>query len=174
MRSNGKAAEIVQSDSCEWLKRRVFQKLNELARSTDIAVIFRIMQEDPAKRRVSSHYHSTGPKGSPEMCLFCGWGHKKKDFVHMGDFVADPWCHYDFIDQPIGATILERDNHRPDVIILTIWEPGSLDDAILGLAWGLAAHKLSSRSNSISPDRMKREIDAQATKLVRQLEVQLA
>ena len=74
--------------------------------------------------------------------------------------MADPWCHYDFIDQPTGVTILKRDNHRPDVIILTIWKPGSLDDAILGLARGLTAHKLSSRSYSISPDRMKREIDA--------------
>ena len=55
MRSNRKASGIVQRDSFEAVKHRVFQKLNELVRSRDIAVIFRVMkQEDPATRALDS------------------------------------------------------------------------------------------------------------------------
>jgi hypothetical protein len=135
------AAGIVQRDSFEWLKRKVFQKLNELARSKDIAVIFQVMkQEDPVTDPFTPYYQSIGPTGDPDMCLFCGCCCTNSEgYFQMGGFVADPQCHYDMNQPGSGTTFLERDDHRPDVIIMTVWYPGALDDAILDLAWGLAA-----------------------------------
>jgi hypothetical protein len=98
MSSIQKGSSIVQHDSHEWLKRRIFQRLNELARTKDIAVTYPwAQQKDPATNCYDSVYQSTGPEGLPDTCLFCGWGHKSgKDFVPMGTFVADPQRHYDF------------------------------------------------------------------------------
>lgn len=174
MRSNGKASGIVKRDSCNWLKRSVFRRLNVIARSKQIAVIFQVMgQEDPSTNRYECRYKSIGPAGLPDMCLFCGWGTKDpKDFVHLGQFVADDTCHRDFLEG-LGVTFLERRSYRPDVIIIPIDFPGSLDEAILDLAWGLAFHELSSRSHLISPARLKREAHTQAARLVRKLEAQL-
>jgi hypothetical protein len=175
MRPKVNSQAIVRPDPNESLKRRIFQRLNELARSKDIAVIFHMMQQkDPATKSYESHYQSTGPTGSPDVCLFCGLGLKNpNDFVRLGEFVADPWCNYDFKQDGLGVTFLDRDDHRPDLIIVTIWLPGSLDNAILDLAWGLAAHGISSRRYSISPARLKRETDTRAVKLVREIELQL-
>jgi hypothetical protein len=90
----------------------------------------------------------------------------------MGEFVADPWCHYDFC-QILGVAFLGREDYRPDVIILPIRFPSSIDNAIFDLAWGLASHKLSSHSYSMSPSRVNKETKAQAEKLVRKVEAQV-
>ena len=60
------------------------------------------------------------------------------------------------------------------MIIIPFDFPGSLDDAILDLAWGLSAHELSSHSYSISPARLEMETETQPAILVRKLEAQLS
>jgi len=130
-------------------------------------------QKDPATNRCECRYKSIELAGLPDMCLFCGWGTKDpKDFVHLGQFVAEPHRHFDFI-QARGVAFLERQDRGPDVIIIPVDFPGSLDDTILDLAWGLAVHELSSRRHSISPARLETEIEAQAARLVRKLRAQL-
>jgi hypothetical protein len=171
MRSNGKASGIVRRDSREDLKRRIFQNLNEQVTSNDIAVIYGLYEL--ARRRDPSisvqddwRYQSRGPTGTPGFCLFCGWGMSKpKDFVHMGKFDADPWCYYDFREQ-IGVCYLESAGYRPPVIIVPIHFPGSIDNAILDLAWGLARH--------FNPVGLNTRTTKKAAKLVKKMEMKLA
>ena len=111
--------------------------------------------------------------GAPGICLFCGWGMRNsKDFVHIGEFVADPQCYYDF-KEVIGVRYLESAGYRPPVIIVPIHFPGSIDNAILDLAWGPAAHNLFAGSHFMSPASLERKTETEAAKLVRKMEVQL-
>jgi hypothetical protein len=52
MRANGSGRGIVHQDSREDLKRRIFQELDELATSNEVAVIYElyelVRQEDPS------------------------------------------------------------------------------------------------------------------------------
>jgi hypothetical protein len=178
MLSNGKVSRIVLRDSREDSKRHIFQNLNELAKSNEIAIIYQLYElVSQIDRTVSAQdnwqYQSRGLTGITDLCLFCGWGMtNSKDFIHLGEFVSDPWCYYEFM-QAIGVSYLESADYRPPVIIVPIHFPGSIDNAIFDLAWGIAAHRLSSRRYSISPVRLKKETETQAARLVRKLEAQL-
>ena|ERR1700730_12760929 len=169
---------IVRKDPREDWKRRIFQDLNAMAKSNDIAVIYQLIelvrQRDPSVSvQDGFQFQSRGPTGTPGVCVFCGKKlRNSKDFIHLGKFVSDPWCYYDF-KQALGVCYLESAGYRPPVIIVQIPFPGSIDNAILDLAWGLAAHRLFGKSYLMAPASLKTNSGAHAVKLVRQTKLHL-
>lgn len=165
MRSSEGTTKIVLRDSHEREKLDIFQELNKEIRARDIAVIFQFRwQKDPITRKWEASYLSSGPAGIRDMCIFCGWGTKRRsEFLRMGAFICHHHCHYDFI-QVSGVAYLNQEDYRPALIIVPISVPGSLDNAIMDLAWGFAGHFISDRRNA------ERKITRLAEKIVRKME----
>ncbi len=82
---------MVFRDCCEKDKHRIFQKLNQLARSRNIAVILHWMgMKDPAGNvRNDMRFQSNGPRGQAETCVFCGKRVRAGDWQRLGHFVSD-------------------------------------------------------------------------------------
>jgi hypothetical protein len=165
---------ILPRDSREDCKRLIFQSLNELAKYNDIAIIYQLYElvrhrDSSVSMTESRAYQSRGPVGKRGLCLFCGKRTRNSgDNVRLGNFIADPWCYYDF-KQTIGVSYLESADNRPPVIVVPIHFPGSIDNAILDLAWGLAAHRFFGRSHLKSPASLTTKTGTDAMKLVRQI-----
>jgi hypothetical protein len=163
----------VRRELNEHLKWEVFRRLNQLARSKQIAVIFQHYdQDDAASSEYLRRYVSNWPTGRLDVCLFCGAAVKRAPrHVRMGSFAAHPWCEEDaiFVTE---VKIRKGTDYRPDVIIVPIWFPGSLGNAILDLAWGLVAHELSF-GNILTPARLEKEARIEAARLVRVIETQV-
>ncbi|MFY9585378.1 MAG: hypothetical protein WAR21_12905 [Candidatus Acidiferrales bacterium] len=171
--SLGESVErMVLHDSREGDKHKIFGKLNQLARSRNIAVILHWMgMKDPAGNVWNDmRFHSNGPRGQAETCVFCGKRLRAGDWQRLGHFVSDRECFRDnFVDSG-GVYFLPKTGFRPAVIIVPSCVPGSLDDVILDLAWALACYRTSVRHPYVARVWLHDRADSFAERLVRKLE----
>ncbi len=63
----------------------------------------------------------------------------------MGEFSCHDDCFHERFVEVSGHGFLVQTEYRPPVIILDCSIPGSLDNAVMGLAWGLGVYRSTLR-----------------------------
>ncbi len=160
-------------DLCERNKHFLFEKLNQLARTRNIAVIFLWMSKSDHSGLCwdDMRFQSNGPSGLSNTCVFCGKIKlAKDDRVGLGHFVSDEECFRCNFVESMGVYYLPPQLYRPAVVVVPIHVPGSLDKAILGLAWGLAMYRVSLKRSSDRRTWLEERAHLFADRLVRKLE----
>lgn len=166
-------SRIVLPDLSEHIKQLVFQSLNQLARSRNIAVILLwIGKEDHSEVCWDNmRFQSNGPSGLSNTCVFCGKTRlAKDDRVSFGHFVSDEECFRSSFVESLGIYYLPAQLYRPAVIIVPLHVPGSIDNAVLDLAWGLAMYQVSLKCSSGRRTWLEERVHLFAERLVRKLE----
>ncbi len=166
-------SRAVLRDSYERIKQILFEKLNQLAGSRGIALIFLWMsKEDHSKVWWNDmRFQSNGPSGFSNICVFCGKTRlAKDDRVSLGHFVSDEECFRSSFVESLGVYYLPAQLYRPAVIVVPLHVPGSLDNAILDLAWGLAMYRVSLMRPSDRRNWLEKRAHLFADRLVRKLE----
>jgi hypothetical protein len=163
---------MVLHDSKEDDKHRIFRKLNQLARSRNIAVILHWMgRKDPAGNVWNDmRFQSNGRRGQAETCVFCGKRLRAGDWHRLGHFVSDGECfRANFVDSGC-VSFLPRKGFRPAVIIVPAYVPGSLDNVILDLAWALGCYRSTVGHPYATPAWVHERARSFAERLVGKLE----
>ena len=165
-------SRTVQRDSDEHMKQVLFEKLNQLAGSRGIALIFVWMSKEEHSKVWwnDMRFQSNGPSGLSNTCVFCGKIKlAKEDRVSLGHFVSDEECFRSSFVESLGVYYLPAQLYRPAVIIVPLHVPGSLDNAVLDLAWGLAMYRVSLKRPSDRRTWLEERAHLFADRLVRKL-----
>ncbi len=173
MEEKQEPSRAVLRDSDEHMKQVLFEKLNQLAGSRGIALIFLWMsKEDHSKVWWNDmRFQSNGPSGLSNTCVFCGKTRlAKDDRVSLGHFVSDEECFRSSFVESLGVYYLPAQLYRPAVIIVPLHGPGSIDNAVLDLAWGLAMDRVSLMRPSDRRTWLEKRAHLFADRLVRKLE----
>ncbi|MBZ5544866.1 MAG: hypothetical protein LAO07_14495 [Acidobacteriia bacterium] len=132
-------------DADEDEKISVFFRLNELARKRNVAVlyIYRTTTDYGGKGSADLQFHYDGPKPASGICLFCGKQTVEPDDCDdLGGFVLHDDCYDETVNDWGMDFYLEQGPYRPAVIVIVAWWPGSIDNLLMGLAWGLGVNYL--------------------------------
>jgi hypothetical protein len=132
----------VVEDCREDVKVRLFAQLTRLAVSRDIALIFTWLRiTDPLRGYWEVDYQSFGFPEGPNACVFCGGnppnGEGDKE---LGQLQVHRDCIDDAIENGERPSFLPPNSYRPAVIFLEGTCPGSIDNAIVRMAWGIGMH----------------------------------
>lgn len=161
-------------DDEEDQKLWVFMRLNELARKRSVAVlyIYRTMTDYAGRVWNDIQFSYGGPSPTPDTCLFCGKPTvDADDRDDLGGFVLHDDCFDERVNDWHVDFYLEPEPHRPAVIVLERNFPGSLDNVIMGIAWGLGVHYLVHRRHLPSSEEAIETADVFARRLVRQIQM---
>jgi hypothetical protein len=159
-------------DTEEDHKLWVFMRLNQLARKRNVGVlyIFRTTTDYAGGGGGDLQLHYDGPSPTPGICLFCGKPTVEPDDCDdLGGFVLHDDCYDETVNDWGGDFYLEAGPHRPAVIVVVGNLPGSLDNLIMGVAWGLGVHYLVHRRHLPSSEEAMDTADVFARRLVRQI-----
>jgi hypothetical protein len=137
---------ITTMDPCEHQKLQIFLRLNELARNRGITLIY----EWIGMRDYAGHcwddirFQSIGAVYDSTRCVFCGQGPLSEDDRMMLDKVpCDRECFRKRYVDSQGPGYLPPTEYRPPVIVIYSYVPGSLDIAVMCLAWALGVYRRS-------------------------------
>jgi len=169
MQSNRYHTIRVRWDHHELEKQKVFFELNEVAWSRNIAVIYAWVRMRDLLVGVWDDilFQSNGPSGKSNTCVFCGRdGLNNENAYELGKFLADGECFRDYLIDAQGTTFLAANAHRPGVIVVTSDLPGSIENLILKLAWGIGMHFWLSQRPSASFDWRHKAAESYARKLI--------
>ena len=161
-------------DDEEDQKLWVFMRLNELARKRNVAVlyIYRTMTDYAGRGWSDLQLHYDGPSPTPDMCLFCGKPTvEADDRDDLGGFVLHDDCFDERVNDWGRDFYLEAGPHRPAAIVVVGNFPGSLDNLMMGVAWGLGVHYLVHRRHIPSSEEAIKTADVFARRLVRQIQM---
>lgn len=161
-------------DAEEDQKRWVFERVNELARKRNVAVlyIYSTMTDYGGGGWTDLQLHYDGPKPTPDMCLFCGKPTVEGDHGDdSGGFVIHHDCYDESVNDWGMDFYLKAGPHRPAVIVIVGYFPGSIDNLIMGVAWGLGVHYLVYQRHLPSSEEASETANVFARRLVRQIQM---
>jgi hypothetical protein len=172
MSSKGNRRIKLNLDRHESEKRAVFFRLNELASTRNIAVIYAWVRMTDFLVGIWDDilFQSNGPDAKPNVCVFCGQGGlNPQNAYELGKFLADGECFRDHFVDMQGTCFFEPNDYRPAVILVMSDTPSSIEDVIWKLAWGIGAHEARLRCPSAPPNVLEKAASSYARKLVRSL-----
>jgi len=160
-------------DYSEDHKVQVFSRLNQLAKSRRISILYvwRTMQD--YREYDDLYFQSSGATGQVNTCVFCGKWPLSADPIKLGAFSCDGDCFYEMFIEQSGHNFLDPTGYRPSVIVVDASVPGSLDNVILGLAWGLGVYRRSLRRPNAQQQWVDTSAEDFAVRLVRRVDKQL-
>ena len=153
-------------------KRRVFLRLNEVAWSRNIAIIYAWQRATDFLVEKWDHFsfQSNGPLGKPETCVFCGQGGLGRERAHeLGSFLADEDCFSEIFIRKRSSRFLRAKDFRPNVLLIVEPVPGSIDNVIFELAFGIGFERYSLQHPKASYERTVTAAESSARKLVQSL-----
>lgn len=159
--------QIVE-DPNTYKKERLFSTLVRDALSSGIALIFvweRMSDLMDGSRE--EQYQSFGFPETFRACIYCGRSQlSSEDDKEFGQSHAHRECRDDAWVNWEEPTFLPPNNDRPAVIFFRGKCPGSIDNAIVRLAWGIGMHFWLSRRPSASLESLDREAQSYGMTLV--------
>ena len=116
--------------------------LTRLALSSGIALIFVWERmRDPMRGKWEQQYQSFGFPEAFRTCIYCGRSQlSAKDKKQFGQSRAHLECRIDAHVNWEEPTYLPPNKNRPPVIFFRGNCPGSIDNAIMRVAWGIGMH----------------------------------
>jgi hypothetical protein len=159
-------------DRHEEEKRALFIRLNELAWARNVAVIHAWVRMTDYVAGVWDDilFQSNGPDAKPNVCVFCGQGGLNPENAwELGKFLADDECFRNHFVDLQGTCFLEPKDYRPTVILVLSYLPGSVENMIWELAWGIGIHDSQLKCPSAPPKAREKAAWIYARKLVRSL-----
>ena len=139
-------------DRSEGTKVAIFGCLTRIAVSHDIALIFewwRIM--DPMRGSMRVQYQSFGFPEGPTNCVLCGGSQPNTEGDReLVESRMHRKCLDDAKEDGEEPSFLVPNSFRPAVIFMSSTCPGSIDNAIVRVAWGIGMHFWLKRCPSAS------------------------
>jgi len=159
----------IAEDPKAYQKVLLFAYLTRLALSSGIALIFAWERmRDPMRGIWEVQYQSFGFPEAFCACILCGRGQlSSEDDKELGQSHAHRECMSDAWVNWEEPTFLPPNNDRPAVIFFRGTCPGSIDNAIVRVAWGIGMHYWLSRRPSASFEWLDREAPSYGMALVR-------
>lgn len=133
-------------DKHEGRKLQIFDILCQLAKDRGISIIHVWRTREDYGEVDDLIFQSSGPIGDPNTCVFCGeslFGHHP---IKIGEFSCDGGCYLESLIEVQGFTyLLHLTEHRPPIIVVDASMPGSLNNIVFRLAYGLGFYRRSLR-----------------------------
>lgn len=158
-------------DDHEREKMRVFSRLNEIARSRNIAVLYASDRMEDFLVEVWDNViiQSNGPPDKPNTCVFCGKDVLTSENAYeLGSLLVHGDCFHEFFIDGVGGCFLESNHYRPVVMIIRVNLEGAIDNAVLELACGVGIEFWFSQQPVAPHDWKRGEGESYRKKLVAQ------